>query len=181
MNFNFNFMEFLKLPTKIMVALGFFSGVILFLPDSIVEKIYMIEFRDKYGFVIGVIFILTASILITTGIIAIYNYFKNKYVSKKVEENSGKFLASLDTFKKAIVFGLYVKEDHTEVLPLNNGAIAHLEHMMVIGKATNQYFIDDLNNPVFPYMLQPWVIEKLNNDYKLLTSFKEAYRYRSSI
>ena len=178
---NFNFMEFLKLPTKIMVALVFTSGIILLLPDSIVEKIYMIEFRDKYGFVIGGIFVLTSSILITTGIIAIYNYFKDKYVAKKVEENSGKFLVSLDTFKKAIVFGLYVKEDHTEVLPLNNGAIAHLEHMMVISKATNQYFIDDLNNPVFPYMLQPWVIEKLNNDDKLLTSFKEAYRYQSSI
>lgn len=178
---DFNFMEFLKLPTKIMVALGLASGVILFLPDAIVEKMYMIEFRDKYGFVIGVIFILTVSILIITGIMAIYNYFKDKYTSKKVEENSGKFLVSLDTFKKAIVYGLYLEEDHTEELPLNSGAVVHLEHMMVIGKATNQYFIDHLNNPVFPYMLQPWVIEKLNNDNELLESYKDAYIVQSSM
>ncbi|MGL5379746.1 super-infection exclusion protein B [Clostridium sp.] len=110
---------------------------------------------------------------------AIYNYFKDKHTSKKVEENSGKFLVSLDTFKKAIVYGLYLEEDHTEELPLNSGAVVHLEHMMVIGKATNQYFIDNLNNPVFPYMLQPWVIEKLNNDNELLESYKEAYMVQS--
>ncbi|MGL5379745.1 super-infection exclusion protein B [Clostridium sp.] len=65
---DFNFMEFLKLPTKIMLALGLASGVILFLPDTIVEKMYMIEFRDKYGFVIGVIFYFNS---------IYFNYYRN--------------------------------------------------------------------------------------------------------
>lgn len=70
---------------------------------------------------------------------------------------------------------MYIEEDHTEVLPLNSGAIVYLESMLVIGKVTNQYFVDDITNLTFPYMLQPWVIEKLQNDNELLLSYKEAY------
>ena len=139
----------------------------------------MSEFRDRYGFIIGVVFIISLSILIITIAITIYNFFKDKHNDKKFKENSGKLLISLDEFKKAIVYGLYIEEDHTDELPLNSGAIVYLENMMVIGKATNQYFINDLNNPVFPYMLQPWVIEKLQNDNELLSSFKEAYRIKT--
>lgn len=173
---NFNFMEFLKLPTKIMGALMLASGMILFLPDSIIAQMYMIEFRGKYGFIIGTVFIISLSILVITATITVYNLFNDKHNKKKFKENSGKLLISLDTFKKAIVYRLYIKEDHTDKLPLNSGAIIYLENRMIIGKATNQYFTNDLNNPVFPYMLQPWVIEKLQNDNELLSSFKEAYR-----
>ena len=45
---------------------------------------------------------------------------------------------------------------------------------MMIGKATTQYAVSDLNNAVFPYMLQPWVIQKLQDDNELQTSFKIA-------
>lgn len=172
---DFNFMDFLKLPTKIMVALGLASGMILFLPDSIIVRMYMGEFREKYGFIIGSIFIISLCILIITSAIAIYNVFKEKYISKKVKKNSEKFLVSLDIFKKAIVYGMYIEEDHTEVLPLNSGAVVYLESMLVIGKVANQYFVDDITNLTFPYMLQPWVIEKLQNDNELLLSYKEAY------
>ena len=41
----------------------------------------------------------------------------------------------------------------------------------MIGKATNQYMVDDLNNGEFPYLLQPWVSDELTNKPDLLSHF----------
>lgn len=169
-----NIMDFFKLPTKIMVAIALATGMILFLPDKLISKMYMNGFRNEYGFIIGAVFIVSVSILTIGIIISIYNYFYEIHKQKKVKENSGKLIASLDDYKKTIVYLLYNEDNHTYELPLNDGAVVFLENMMVIGKAANQYFVDDMTNPKFPYLLQPWVIEKLQNDDELLASFERA-------
>ncbi len=169
-----NIMDFFKLPTKIMVAIALATGMILFLPDELISKMYLDGFRNEYGFIIGAAFVVSVSILTIGIIISIYNYFHEMHTQKKVKENSGKFIASLDDYKKTIVYLLYNEDNHTHELPLNDGAVVFLENMMVIGKATNQYFVDDITNPMFPYLLQPWVIEKLQSDEELLASFERA-------
>lgn len=170
----FNLIDFLKLPSSIMSAISLASGIVLFLPESILSKLYMIEFRSKYGFVIGVVFIVSTSILLIGIMLNIYKIIKNKYTNKIVEKNTKKLLINLDIYKKAIVYMLYITDNNTYTLPLNDGAVAFLEQWMVIQKATTQYFVTDMQNPQFPYFLQPWVIEKLNEDEELLLSFKEA-------
>lgn len=169
-----NIMDFFKLPTKIMVAIALATGMILFLPDTLISKMYLDGFRNEYGFIIGAAFVVSVSILTIGVIISIYNYFYEMHTQKKVKENSGKLIASLDDYKKTIVYLLYNEDNHTHELPLNDGAVVFLENMMVIGKATNQYFVDDITNPMFPYLLQPWVIEKLQSDEELLASFERA-------
>ena len=47
-----NIVDFLKLPPRILGALSVASGLLLFLPNVIIEKLYMTSFRDKYGFAI---------------------------------------------------------------------------------------------------------------------------------
>ena len=47
-----NIVDFLKLPPRILGALSVASGLLLFLPTVIIEKLYMTSFRDKYGFAI---------------------------------------------------------------------------------------------------------------------------------
>ena len=66
MKVDFNLADFLKLPTKIMFALALASGMVLFLPDNIVAKMYMVDFRNKYGFAIGLLFLTSFSILAVT-------------------------------------------------------------------------------------------------------------------
>lgn len=157
-----------------MVAIALATGMILFLPDSLISKMYMDGFRNEYGFIIGAVFVVSISILTIGVIISIYNYFYEMHKQKRIKENSGKLIASLDDYKKTIVYLLYNEDNHTHELPLNDGAVVFLENMMVIGKTTSQYFVDDITNPMFPYSLQPWVIEKLQNDEELLASFEKA-------
>lgn len=46
---------------------------------------------------------------------------------------------------------------------------------MIIGKATNQYIVENLNNAMFPYLLQSWVVKQLSNHSDLLLIFERAY------
>ena len=169
-----NIMDFFKLPTKIMAAIALATGMMLFLPDTLISKIYLNEFRNEYGFIIGTTFIVSISILIIGIIISIYNYFYQIHKNKKIKENSEKVIKALDDYKKTIVYFLYIQDNHTSELPLNDGAVVFLENMMIIGKATRQYFVNDISNPMFPYLLQPWVVNKLQSDKELLLSFEKA-------
>lgn len=170
---NFNISELLKLPAKIMLAISLASGVVLFLPNKLITKMYMNDFRDKYGFIIGVIFIISTSILIVNLITEVYKILDYIYSKRKVNKNGKKLLRDLDEYKRLIVYELYVQDNHTDELPLNDGAVVFLEHMMVIQKAATQYAVSNLVNPVFPYFLQPWVIKELENDKDLLSSYEK--------
>ena len=57
-------------------------------------------------------------------------------------------------------------------MPLNDGIIRYLEYLKIICRIANQCITDNPNNPRLPYMLQPWVIEKLQEDKNLNTLFK---------
>lgn len=169
---NFNVPELLKLPTKIIVAICIATGSILFLPNKLIEKMYMTNFRNKYGFIIGIVFIISASILIVSFAIRFYEFINEMYSKKKFDKNIKKLLQELDAYKRLLVYGLYTQDNHTSELPLNDGAVIYLEKMMVINKATTQYAVSDLQNPVFPYFLQPWVIKELDNNEELLKSYE---------
>lgn len=50
----------------------------------------------------------------------------------------------------------------------------------MIVKAANQKETCDFSNAVFPYALQPWVVEELKKDKNLLAEFLIAYdRYET--
>lgn len=171
---NFNLVDFLKLPSNVMSAISLASGLILFLPDELLKKMYMIEFKNKWGFIIGATFIVSTSILAIGILRNIYKFFHKKYLNFKFKKHSNKIINSLDMYKKMIVYILYTKDNNTVELPLNDGAVVFLEHSMVIQKATRQHAVDDISNPKFPYFLQPWVVKKLNKDEDLLLEFKKA-------
>jgi hypothetical protein len=175
MNIDFNVADFFKLPTKIMAALALGSGIILFLPDWIIKKMYLDPFRTTYGFVIGIIFIISFTIFNVTIFINIFKYFKVQKANKWFLNTAGERLSNLSNYQKAIVFMLYEQFNHTIELPLHDGAVQHLEHDLIIQKATTQYMVNDLNNARFPYFLQPWVINELQKNSSLAEKFMVAY------
>ena len=47
----------LKTP-YILITIALASELILFLPDNIISKMYMLDFRNKFGFLFGLFFVL---------------------------------------------------------------------------------------------------------------------------
>ena len=175
MNFNFNLADLFRAPIKIFVGLAIASGIVLFSPNIIIEKLYMVNFREKYGFIISIVFLSSLSIVLVGITTTIWNKSRKKRLTKKAINKAKANLISLDDYKAAIVYNLFLEDNHTDILPLNDGAVRWLEQLMIIGKASNQYPVIDLQNPEFPYMLQPWVVSELNSNYELKEKLKEAY------
>jgi hypothetical protein len=174
-NITANLIDFFKLPIKIICALAIASGIILFLPDNIATKLYVQKFRSDYGFTIGIVFIITISIILVTLCIIAQRFVIKKYKNKIFHKNSNKKLNGLSQYQKSIIYGLLLETNHTFELPLNDGAVRSLEAYIMISKAASQYPVENMYNPVYPYMLQPWVVERMNDNEKMKNEFRLAY------
>ncbi|MCY8513806.1 superinfection exclusion B family protein [Bacillus atrophaeus] len=174
MNIDFKITELLTLPAAIMTAISIASGILLFSPIAFLDKLFMLGFREKYGFIIGLIFLLSVSILIVNLIIQTFKTISKNKIQKEFYATAEKRLRKLSTYQKTIVYELFKQDDRTLVLPIHNGAVKELEQNLVIGKAASNYFVEDLNNASIPYHLQPWVSGELNSKPELLYDFKEA-------
>lgn len=154
--------ELLKLPIKIIVALCIASGLILLMPNEFVDKLYMTNFRTNYGFILGLIFVLSLSItmcyILFYLVPKIWDKLTHKSKSKKLKKARKNFLKSLNENELKIISALIKEPDNTIELPVNRGIVAKLEYHYVISKAGTNFAVD-LEDPVVPYFLQPWVFE----------------------
>lgn len=175
MKLDLNLIEFLKLPTRIVVSIAIGVGLLLFLPDILLDKIYILSFREEYGFILGITFIITFTISFVSISLSLYSYYKNKKRNKWFIETAGKRINDLSDYQKAVIFMLYQENNHTFELPIKDGGIKILEHNLIIQKATTQVFLSDTNDIRIPYFLQVWVINEIKNNDYLLTSLQESY------
>jgi len=179
MKIDFNIKEILTLPTTIMAALSLASGILLFSSTTLLNQMFMLDFRDKYGFIIGIVFIVSVCILIVNLIYQTAKSISNAKAKRNFYANAEKRLRKLNNYQKAILYALYQEDSRTLPLPLHDGAVLELEQNYMIGKATTQYMVSDLNNALFPYLLQPWVSDELNNKPNLMSEFRITFEIQA--
>lgn len=167
--------NFLKLPVKIMFAIALASGLILFLPNYIIQKMYMVQFRDKYGFTIGIVFCISLSITLVSSAALIYDFCVDEYYKKMFIKKAPDRLKKITSYQQAILYGLFMVDNHTELLPYNDGAVRILEHGGYIIRISDTTITCDLNSIEFPYTLQPWVIDELSQNRELRYEFDLAF------
>lgn len=175
MNIDFKITEFLNLPASIMAALSLASGIILFSPKNFLSQLFLLDFRENNGFIIGIIFVISLSILLINLIYQTIKFTSTLIAKKRFYSSAEDRLLKLNDYQKAIIYLLYEQENRTHPLPLHDGAIMELEQNYFIGKAATQYMVSDLNNAAFPYLLHPWVSDELNSNSDLLSNFLTSY------
>lgn len=166
--------ELLTLPTYILAAIAIASGIILFLPENFINQIYMASFRNRYGFIIGITFLVSVSILIINFGIWLFKQLWYLRLEKKFYEVGETRLNSLNDYQKTIIYGLYQKDNRTALLPLFDGAIKELETQKMVGKISTTQMVD-MADPRIPYMIQPWVVQKLDESQELRASFYDTF------
>jgi|SRR5690625_196798 len=169
-----NIKEILTLPTYILASLAVASGGVLLLPEAFIRQLYLSAFREQYGFIVGIVFVVSTSILIVSFSSWLFRLIRKKWNVKKFYEKGERKLNALNGYQKAIIYMLYQEDNRTALLPLYDGAISELEYNKMIGKVGSTHMVSMLN-PAISYMLQPWVIRILDEDTELLTSFRHSY------
>ncbi|APT18780.1 MULTISPECIES: super-infection exclusion protein B [Amylolactobacillus] len=155
--------EFLNLPRKIWGAIGIATISILILKPIAVKSLDGESFYAKFGIYVFILCIISWSILIVEILVYFYNY----YSARREMIHKYNYVNSLEGEKLRIVRELYKDINHVKEYPHSNENIRELESNLVIGLAatTIQYnrFEYSPQNAPFPYLLQPWVIDGINN------------------
>ncbi len=170
-----NIKEILTLPTYTLTAISVAGGVVLFAPEVFINQMYMSNFRDEYGFIIGIVFLVSVSILLVNLGYWLFRLLQNKWFEKRFYVIGEKRLNNLNDYQKAIIYGLYQEDNRTAPLPLHDGAISELESHVMIGKVSSKQVVN-MMNPAIYYMLQPWVIWRLDEDQELRVSCRNAFQ-----
>ena len=173
MSIDLNIADVFKLPVKIFAAIALGTGLILFLPDELINKIYLSDFRNDFGFGLGLVFVISISIVGVTFVIACYKSISNIILFSKTKKAREKCINNLDDYQKAIVFSLYSEINHTGELPYPDGSVQWLVQNWIITPAVHRHLTNS-ELPEFPYKLQPWTIEYLNNHKELLEEMEKA-------
>ena len=165
-----NFIDFLKLPTYILIALAVASGILLFSPDTFIQSLYMANFREKYGFVIGIVFIISVSLLVVLALRFIYNKISTKQSLKKLKEEQEKFLLSISGEKVELIKAFLQQPTHTIMLPMQDGLVIELQSANVICPAGSTHLVS-LPDPKIYFFLQPWVESRIKENKELQDKF----------
>ena len=112
-----DFIDFLKLPPNILGALSIASGTLLLLPQKLAQKFYIINFREKYGFTIGIVFVISTALLIVLLLSKIFHFFYDKYASKKLGTAQIKYLKNMTPEQVTIIREFLHEPTHTLPLP----------------------------------------------------------------
>ena len=165
-----DFIDFLKLPPNILGALSIASGTLLLLPQKLAQKFYIINFREKYGFTIGIVFVISTALLIVLLLSKIFHFFYDKYASKRLGTAQIKYLKNMTPEQVTIIREFLREPTHTLPLPMNNGLVIELQHLQILTPAGQTHLVSMLDAQI-NYFLQPWVIKKINSDEELKRIF----------
>lgn len=165
------FLDFLKLPPYILGALVIASGILLFAPESIIQILYMAEFKVQFGFTLGIVFITSLSLLAVLVVRLIFSDISERYNTKRLKEAQTNFLMNVDGEKADLIYAFIQQPTHTMMLPVHNGLIIELQYYNVILPAgqTQMVYMPD---PEIRFFLQPWVLERIKENKKLQKRFQ---------
>jgi predicted PurR-regulated permease PerM len=153
-----------KLKLVYFVLLVFISGMIItFLPQKVVEKLSLVDFKNKYQSYISLAVIVSGVLLLILLVAFIYRKIMSSVYS--FERRGKKYLTekmSLDE-NSLLVQTFYSKENHiflcTGYIDLTCGIQKGLEYLKIIYRSSSV----GANFLSFSYNLQPYVLDFLNN------------------
>lgn len=163
-----NIKSVLTLPTKIWGVISF-AGTVLLLGEPLLKRYSGgSELFLKYGVWIAVITLLAYSFLL----IELILYFWRVRRLKQERLSAIAYLNNLTSDKKMIISNLYLSPTHVLKLKYNVEQVRELEENLVIGRTTNTQIVygDDFSNIQWDYMLQPWVVNLIDEKKITLNS-----------
>lgn len=164
------FVDFLKLPLSIWSALALASGCVLFLPDVVIESLYLLEVKEQYRLIIGAIFLLSLSLVTVSFIGKVWGLVVEQINFRRVKREQIKYLSGLDSLKTNLIIKFLQMPTHTLPLPFDDGVTAELNGYGIISLTSSMQTLSHEGYEV-NYFLQPWVRDLIKENKKLQKKF----------
>lgn len=163
MNIKFDIPEWLKIPLKILVpSLFLFSGIMLFAPNSFLKKIYIYDWKDKNGFVFGLIFIITICLIVVYITAEIIKLIKKRFNAKNSWKKIIKMLLRFDLPSLKSVQNFYYEPTHNLTIDVSHPIIRGLISQKILFCPNQAVTLGYGNSMMGKCFLQPYITEALN-------------------
>lgn len=155
--------NWIKIPLKILLpSLTIFSGFLLLANDSILSKLYLLDFRNSSGFAFGLIFIVCLSLISCYILSYIFNCLMKTINSFKLKKAQFKLYLNLSQNYKEILQDMYKTHSHSLTMEISNASVAYLMAINAIGHSQVS-----TAGCYFDFFLQPWVVRVLEQTISL--------------
>jgi hypothetical protein len=153
-----------KLPQRVLWALLFVSGLILWGPEPFVSGLGLGEFIAEYRMYLGVVFLLLLAATLPTLIHWLGKWCLAKWRSRKALISYQRKLLDLTPEEKKVLRGYLDGNTKTQYLDVSDGVAASLTSAGIIYMATqvSSAYTD------FAYNIQPWAWDHLRKNPELV-------------
>ena len=160
-------LAWIKIPVQLIVSvMCVLSGLLLLINDNFAKKLHLKNFRDEYGFIFGIIFLVSLSLIICYLII-----FANKKCQKFLTKRSLiKKFKNLQPIYKSALYEMYRSSTHSIKMELSNSVAAYLSNIHAIGSSQLS-----TGGTVFDFYLQPWVYWGIESEIKDMEKFVKYF------
>ena len=159
--------DFLSKPINITIVIAVFLTSLFifafnFLPEEILIRMKLLTFLNDYNYIVFICLVGSFFFLIIQGVMSFLKKKEDKKFNEYIQEQQEKLFNDPDAY--AILKHMYEHHPHQVRLPIHNQKVKLLSQFGLIiltSTQTHVEFYEDVNNPKFPYILQPIAEEKL--------------------
>ncbi len=166
--------EWVKLSPKYMLPISLVCGLLLIASESLLAKFGLKEFVVTFRPWIGVIFLMSASLIVVDVIYRFGAWLKSGILNLNSRRSRLERLKSLTPEEKQILLGFVLRDTRTQSFSINNGVVIGLEVDGIIYRASN---VGHLYGR-WPFNIQPWAWKILKERYRELFSEKEINNFK---
>lgn len=157
------FVEWLRLPARVFVALGLASAILLFASVDVLDIFGLGSFVESYRPIIGAIFVVSLSISVVSAFIVVSNFIYPWIAQAYWIRHGRNRLNNLTPDEKEILAYYINNQTRSQSLPIQSGVVNGLEREKIIVRGSQ---LGNLYG--FDYVMQPWAWEYLNENPSLL-------------
>jgi len=156
------FLELLKLPPTLLSAVALFTGAILFLPQSILSKMGLVNLPSLWRTIIGIAFLIAISVDAVYLIVFLAKKLQTALWKSKLKREFPKMMSKLRDEELFVLAMLYSSPNYTSRLPMSDGVTLRLsaKAMIQLTFSTNITYGEDMR---VPYTITPYTHNYLDN------------------
>lgn len=167
------FLELLKLPPTLLSAVALFTGAILFLPQSILSKMGLVNLPSLWRTIIGIAFLIAISVDAVYLIVILAKKLQAALWKSKLKREFPKMMSKLRDEELFVLAMLYNSPNYTSRLPVSDGVTLRLstKAMIQLTSSTNITYGDDMR---VPYTITPIAHDYLDNHPEMIKRYKKG-------
>lgn len=152
--------------TPALIAILVFTGLIIFLPESILEKMALQSIPDIWKVICGLAFLLSSALIISIICFQVTNKYLRKIKHQRFLHNRVKALKKLSNEQRKILKSLLESKDKSICLDSNSGNTIFLSQNGFIHQPQQICSIDETDSLILRYIPQLWLMELYQNNPK---------------